>query len=148
MSISFYGMPMLPTSFGVQTLFNLISQGNSGGEAIILDPDISKKMYQMADVEESKYIELSKLARSELDVKAPDNADVTSSLTIVGNWVNGACSALVEFIGDVVEFAFDLVSTVVEKGASGVSKTLSGLFKGAGPILFIGVGLAFFFILK
>lgn len=148
MAIDFYGMPMLPTSYGVQTLFNLVEQGSEGGEAIILDPDIAAKMYQMVDIEEDKYNQLSALARKEMDIKRPEDAEVASSLAITGNWLAGACSAIVDAIGDVIQFACDIVATVVENVASGVSNIAGGLFKGLGPLALVAGGVILFFFLK
>lgn len=144
MAINFYGMPMQPTSYALNTMWNLIEQGSAGGEVIFLDSDISAKIYSMTDIAEQQYKELSERAKQELDIKKPNPATVSSWMDIAGAFISGALDTLVEFIGDVVEFACEYVASVV----GGVSKGLGSIFSAAGPILLIGGIVAAVVLLK
>lgn len=144
MAINFYGMPMQPASYALNTMWNLIDQGGVGGEVIFLDSEISAKIYSMTDIQEQKYKELSEQAKKELDIKKPDPANVASWMDIAGAFISGALDTLVEFIGDVVEFAGNYVAAVV----GGVGKGLGSIFEAAGPILLIGGIVAAVIFLK
>lgn len=115
-----YGMPMLKSSVGLQTLLNGLSQGAIGAEILFLDEEISFKIYTSIDVEELKYRELAAQAAKDFDIKPPQPEKCAS----VGSW-----------IGQCIGAAFD-----------GIFK---GLFKGLGPLLLIAGGaLLVFFLLK
>lgn len=84
--MNLYNMPVLTSSTGLMTLFNLLDQGSIGGEKIFLDSALSEKIYSMEEIESSKYRELALKSAQEFDIKPPQPEKCAS----VGAWI-GQC---------------------------------------------------------
>lgn len=72
MSFSLYGMPILRSSVGLMTIFNMAESGSLGARMVFIDNEISVKIFSLKESEEQKYFQLAKQAREEFNIKKPE----------------------------------------------------------------------------
>lgn len=94
--MNLYNMPVLSSSTGLITLFNLLDQGSLGGEKIFLDLDLSEKIYSMEEIESSKYRELALKSAEEFDIRPPQPEKCAS----VGAWIGQCMGAAFDGVFD------------------------------------------------
>lgn len=145
MAINFYGMPVQPSSVGLDTLFNYIQDpNNSGGELILLDPDMCTTIYSLADVHSDQYKQMADRAENEFKIKSPDPQKLASLGDFLVNCVVAGFEALVQFGLDTLAFAAELAGKTVGSVAKGLSSGLSDIFNFESMLLIGGaVALAF-----
>lgn len=78
MSFSLYGMPILQSSIGLMTIFNMAESGSLGARKVFIDQDLSTKIFSIREKEAAKYAELAKLARQEFSIKKPEPSKLSN----------------------------------------------------------------------
>lgn len=144
MSIQYYGMPMQPSSQGLDTLFNYGEQGSAGAERVFLDEDIASKIYSLAETESEFYKNASKAAEEEFNIQCPEQSKVADFWNWMGQCIGAGLDSISQFVKDSFEFITDLAGSVISGSLAGLSSGLGNL----GPILLIGAGVAAFVILS
>lgn len=137
MAIEFYGMPMQPSSVGLDTLFNLMEQGSAGGELILLDSELSSVIYNLAELQSEEYAALAEAAKESFKIREPQEGKCASLLAFMVNCVVEGVKAVYEFGFTVLEEAVNFSAKTLNKIVGATSSGLGELFKGEGGIMII-----------